>query len=68
MHRWSDYLVKDMQMRSHHPDIWNLPLPVHADRLERSGDRAGRRHWLLIIGLILLAIFLIGVTVTGGIG
>jgi hypothetical protein len=24
------------------------------------------RHWLLIVGLILLAILLIGVTVTGG--
>jgi len=51
-------------MRSHHPDIWDLPLPVHAVERERSGHR----HWLLIIGLILLAMFLIGVTVTGGMG
>jgi hypothetical protein len=55
-------------MRYHHPNYLNLPLPVHADEPERNGYRAGHRHWLLIIGLILLAIFLIGVTVTGGMG
>ena len=55
-------------MRHHHPQYVDLPVPVHADEPERSGHRAGHRLWLLMIGLILLAIFLIGVTVTGGVG
>jgi len=50
-------------MRVHHPHYLELPLPVHADA---SGTGTRRRHWLLIIGLVLLAVFLIGVAVTGG--
>jgi hypothetical protein len=55
-------------LRHHQPRYLDLPLPVHADEPERRGPRTGHRHWLWIIGLILLAIFLIGVTVTGGTG
>lgn len=55
-------------MRHHHPHYLDLPLPVHADEPEKGGHRGGHQHWLLITGLILLAIFLIGVTVTGGMG
>lgn len=55
-------------MRHHHPHYFDLPVPVHGDEPEWSRDRRAGRHWLLIIGLILLAIFLIGVTVTGGMG
>jgi hypothetical protein len=51
-------------MRYHHPQYLELPLPFHAD--EPGGPARRGRHWLLIVGLILLAIFLIGVTVTGG--
>lgn len=54
-------------MRFHHPHYLDLPIPVHAGEPERHGHRAGHRHWLLIVGLILLTIFLIGVTVTGGV-
>ena len=50
-------------MRYHHPHYLELPLPVHANE---SGARTRRRHWLLIVGLVLLAVFLIGVAVTGG--
>ena len=53
-------------MRFHHPYYMELPIPAHADRPERTAHRARHRHWLLIFGLILLAILLIGVTVTGG--
>ncbi len=55
-------------MRFQYPNLWNLPLHIHVDEQERSGHRGGYRHWLLIIGLILLALFLNGVTVTGGMG
>jgi len=55
-------------MRHHHPQYLELPLPARADEPARSGHPAWHRHWLLIAGLILLAIFLIGVTVTGGVG
>lgn len=53
-------------MRSHHPQYLELPLPVHADEPGRGAPHTRHRHWLLIVGLILLAILLIGVTVTGG--
>jgi hypothetical protein len=53
-------------MRSHHPQYLELPIPVHADEHGRSAHQAGHRHWLLIVGLILLAMLLIGVSVTGG--
>jgi hypothetical protein len=53
-------------MRSHHPQYLELPMPVHADESWGSARRMRHRHWLLIVGLILLAILLIGVTVTGG--
>jgi hypothetical protein len=43
-----------------------LPLPVHADEPGENAHRVRHRHWLLIVGLILLAMLLIGVTVTGG--
>lgn len=55
-------------MRHHQPRYVDLPLPIHTDEPEWSRDRRGGRHRLLIIGLILLAIFLIGVAVTGGMG
>jgi hypothetical protein len=55
-------------MRYHHPHYLELPLPIHADEAGRHAHpaRHRHRHWLLIAGLILLAILLIGVTVTGG--
>jgi hypothetical protein len=53
-------------MRYHHPQYLDLPLPFHADEPRRDTRHARHRHWLLIVGLILLAILLIGVTVTGG--
>jgi hypothetical protein len=53
-------------MRHHHPHYLELPLPIHADEAGRRAHPARHRHWLLIAGLILLAILLIGVTVTGG--
>jgi hypothetical protein len=53
-------------MRYHHPQYLELPLPVHADEPGESARRVRHRHWLLIVGLILLAILLVGVTVTGG--
>jgi hypothetical protein len=53
-------------MRYHHPQYLELPLPFHADEPGKHAHRGRHRHWLLVIGLILLAILLIGVTVTGG--
>lgn len=53
-------------MRYHHPQYLELPIPVHVDEEGKSVHRVRHRHWLLIAGLILLAILLIGVTVTGG--
>jgi len=53
-------------MRYHHPQYLELPFPVHGAESGEHARRGSHRHWLLIIGLILLAIFLIGVTVTGG--
>jgi hypothetical protein len=53
-------------VRPHHPQYLELPLPAHADEPGRDARRERHRHWLLIAGLILLAILLIGVTVTGG--
>jgi hypothetical protein len=53
-------------MRTHHPQYLELPIPVHVNEPGRSAHQARHRHWLLIVGLILLAILLIGVTVTGG--
>ncbi len=50
-------------MRRHHPQYLELPFPTH---FEAHASLGGRKHWLLIVGLILLAILLIGVTVTGG--
>lgn len=52
-------------MRYHHPQYLELPVPVHVDGPGERAHRMRRRHWLLIAGLILLAIFLIGVTMTG---
>ena len=52
-------------MRYHHPQYLELPLPIHVDETGGSVHRA-RRHWLLIVALVLLAMFLIGVTMTGG--
>ncbi len=53
-------------MRFHHPPYLELPLPVHGDEAGRNAHHARHRHWLLIVGLIFLAVLLIGVTVTGG--
>jgi len=53
-------------MRHHHPQYLDLPLPAHVDEPGRSMRHLSHRHWLLIAGLILLAILLVGVTVTGG--
>jgi hypothetical protein len=53
-------------MRYRHPQYLELPLPVHADEPGESAHRVRHRHWLLIVGLILLAILLVGVAVTGG--
>ena len=53
-------------MRYHHPQYLELPLPVHEDEPGESAHRVRHRHWLLIVGLILLALLLVGVTVTGG--
>jgi hypothetical protein len=52
-------------MRVHHPQYLELPLPVHTNE-PGPAHHARHRHRLLIVGLIVLAIFLIGVTVTGG--
>jgi hypothetical protein len=52
-------------MPHRHPQYLELPLPVHTDGAVRRAVHA-RRHWLLIGALILLAILLIGVTMTGG--
>ena len=53
-------------MRYHHPQYLELPVPVHVDDPGGHAHRRLHRHWLLIVGLVLLAMFLIGVAVTGG--
>jgi hypothetical protein len=53
-------------MRYHHSQYSDLPFPIRVDEPGRHAYGVRHGHWLLIVGLLLLAIFLIGVTVTGG--
>ncbi len=48
-----------------HPQYLEIPLHLHWEAEHGPACRRWKRGWL-IIGLVLLAIFLIGVTVTGG--
>jgi len=48
-----------------HPQYLEIPLHLHWEAVQSSACLRWRRGWL-IIGLVLLAILLIGVTVTGG--
>ena len=48
-----------------HPQYLEIPLHLHWEAAHSPACSRWRHVWL-IIGLVLLAIFLIGVTVTGG--
>jgi hypothetical protein len=51
-------------VRRHHPQYLELPFPTHFEEHVLIG---WRKHWLLIVILALLAIFLIGVNTIGGV-
>ncbi|MBI4401550.1 MAG: hypothetical protein HY581_07955 [Nitrospirae bacterium] len=51
----------------HRPQYLELPLPTHLDDSDAGSSQPSRGLWWMIVGLVLLALFLIGVGVTGGI-
>lgn len=53
-----------MRTRPYHLD---LDIMVHTEDAPEALSSMHRQHWWLIIVLVLLAVFLIGVGVTGGI-